>query len=109
MWPKFLVNRSAGFSSVDTIVAILAPDFANTTRYVCAALRRKPPLEVSPSWTFSGRSHAISCRLKATTTRCDCDFRPIGDSSAIPEEVKDSPFSIVARLCDSAAQPWPRS
>ena len=64
----------------DTIVAILAPDFANTTRYVCAALRRKPSSRsrpLGPSPDAATRSHVDSRRLRLGATA-------IPDQSAIP-------------------------
>ena len=66
----------------DTIVAILAPDFANTTRYVCAALRRKPSSRshpLGPSPDAATRSHVDSRRLRLGATA-------IPDQSAIPAQ-----------------------
>ena len=55
----------------DTIVAILAPDFANTTCYVCATLRRKPSSRsrpLGPSPDAATRSHVDSRRLRLGAT-----------------------------------------
>ena len=74
----------------DMIVAILAPEFANTTHFdlnTCCSNPSLCLLSPRPPWDSATLSTpALSRRLKATAIGCDSDSRPTSDSNLIPEE-----------------------
>ena len=61
----------------DTIVAILAPNFVNTTRYVCAALCRNP----------SSRSQSLGPPLDAATQALVDSGQLLLGATAIPDRL----------------------